>query len=92
VSLQEQAAAVAGQRDAARAHLLPLDDVRAACAVLATGIDALTFEERRRIIRTLCTRIVATRDRAIITGALPALSATAQLGPDGALITDNRPR
>jgi hypothetical protein len=34
-TLQEQAAAMAARRDAARAHLLPIADVRAACQRMA---------------------------------------------------------
>lgn len=78
-SLDEHAAALAARRDAALAHLLPIDDIKATCALMATGLDALTFEERQHVVRTLCRRITATPTTAIIDGALPRLSGASQL-------------
>jgi hypothetical protein len=85
-TLEEQAAVLAARRDAARANLLPLDDIRAACERVALGMDTRTFEERQNIVRTLCTRITVAREgqrlRVRVTGALEHLSGVASLADD----------
>jgi len=74
--LRTQIAALEARRDTARDKMLPVSEIEAACAWVARGIDALTFEERQHIVRSLCTRVIATKDSVSIEGYLPALNMT----------------
>ncbi len=58
------------RRDAARAGVLPVDDIEAACASLARTLDGLTFDQWTHLAHLLCTSVVATRDEVHIEGAL----------------------
>ena len=77
--LRRKALALSDQRDRVVAKVLPGDDVQALCALVAVGLDKLTFEERRQIVRTYITGITATRERVEIAGRLPSLSTTVSI-------------
>ncbi len=75
----------AGRRAEGIALQIPTDDVRAACAHLSARLDALTFDQRRHLLRTLVERVTATREDALIEGVFdaPALGATDAGDADG---------
>ncbi len=57
---------------AAAAHLLPVTGARAACEQMAGRLDGLTFTQRQHLVRTLCTGIIADREKIVIEGVLPS--------------------
>ncbi len=69
--LRERLAALRAEQDAAEAGTIPVDDIKAACARIAEGLDKTTFEERQQIVRLLLTRVTATRTHYVIEGVLP---------------------
>ena len=90
--LRDSISELMGKRDGALAQVLPVDDVKAICAYLARGLDKLTFDERRGIVRTLCTRIVTTRERVDIEGWLPAMPTTVPLMQDQYIVSTSSRR
>ena len=84
------AATIAAKRahyEAAAAGAIPVDNIKATCALLAQGMDRLTFEEKRLVLTKLLTRIVALpptpeapRGRVRLEGVLKALSCEVSLG------------
>jgi hypothetical protein len=57
----------------AQQNTLPLQEVEDACALLAEGLEAFTFEEKRRVIRTLVDVVYAGKEGWKLEGKLPGL-------------------
>jgi len=86
--LRARLAALRAEQDAAEAGTIPVEDIKAACARIADGLDKTTFEERQQIVRLLLTRVTATRTHYVVEGVLPIpASLAAEDGADGATST-----
>jgi len=84
-TLAAQRETVAGQRSAAEerrgggdvVQLPPVRETRAMCDEIAQRLDGLTFDQRRHLVRTLFTRVVANRETVEIEGAFETPAAAA---------------
>jgi site-specific DNA recombinase len=82
LAILDQQATLAARRAAAMGHLLPIQEVKDACALIAERLDDLSYERRRHVVRTLVQTIRATREEAAIDGALDALTMSVPLEGD----------
>jgi site-specific DNA recombinase len=81
--LRKQVEDLRAQCDAAQSNNLPVNNVKAACALIAQGLENATFDERQVIVRLLVDHVTAYKDLYIIEGVLP------QVGSDQNAANDN---
>ena len=78
--LRERALDLDGRRQKALQQMLPVEDIKAICAYYGPRLDAMPFEEKRTVLTTFVTRLVAYPDRVNIEGDLGKEPITVPLG------------